>query len=69
MDRTEEYRANAIRALEDLRLATEPESRLRFLKIAKAWLVLAREYPLDDECEPPSASAPPTAPSSYDLRF
>jgi len=67
MDRTEEYRANAIRALEDLRLATDPESRVRLLKIAKAWLLLAREYAFDDSCE--LQSAPPTAPSSYDLRL
>ena len=65
MDRTEEYRANAARALEDLRIAADPESRLQFLKIAKAWLLLAREYPLDDE--PPRA--PPTAPRSRDLRL
>ena len=48
MDRTEQYRANAARALEALEVASDFEGRVRLLNLAKAWLLLANDAEIEE---------------------
>jgi len=64
MHKAKEYRANAARAFENARIAFDPETRERFLRIAQMWLIMS------GEATPEMISqAPSTAPNSRDLRL
>ena len=63
MDRTEEYRANAARALDELKRTIDPLKRAKLRQIANAWTHIAKGQPASmDENFPPPPPGLPTRP-------